>query len=96
MDLSSTLGGKLRGEMPVGVAPSAYITSGVLNPDNDVCVASLVKAFKVNPTEAMVRSVDSCQELCNAINQMDLYEWTTSMGKVPRMQACLCSAAFFF
>ena len=52
----------------------AYITSGVSNPDTDVSVASPVKEFKVNPTEAMVRSVDSCQELRNAVNQMDLYE----------------------
>jgi hypothetical protein len=89
VDLSSTLGGKLTGEMPVGLAPSAYITSGVSNPNTDMSVASLVKELKVNPTEAMVRSVDSSQELCNAINQMDLYEWTRSMGKVPRMQACL-------
>lgn len=68
---------------------SKCLANSVSNADTDVSVATLVKEFKLAPTEAMVRSVDSCQELRQALNQMDLYEWTRSMGKVPRMQATL-------
>jgi hypothetical protein len=85
VDLSSTLGGKLRGEMPVGLAPLACITSGVSNPDTDVSVASLVKEFKVNPTEAMVRSVDPVR---NFVMPSTRWICTNGLDRWGKFQEC--------
>lgn len=80
-----------RWRAPIGTTRwrSECFALGTPSLDTDGSVAILVKEFKVTPTEAMIISVDSCQELRRAVNQMDLYEWTKSVGKVSDMQAIL-------
>lgn len=52
-----------------------------------MALASLTNVFKLAPTVALRVAIDSCPELGQALHQVDLYQWSRSVGKVPRLQA---------